>query len=77
MNTTTVIFEFTEEEDDALHGFIPMTQELFNSCMDKCVRLGSRVEKTFYKLINTYPDFLNNSHPTIMPKEHIQSDSEY
>ena len=58
INAATVMLKFTDEEVDAIHGFIPMTQELFNSCMDKCMDLGSSVEKTFYKLITNHSDFL-------------------
>lgn len=58
INSLTVLFKFSDEEEDALRGFIPMTQEIFNSCMDKCFQLGSPVEKTFQKLILQYPEFL-------------------
>ena len=57
VNGISAIFEFTDEEDDAIHGFIPMTQEIFNSCMEKCERLGTRLERTYQKLIKKYPEF--------------------
>lgn len=59
LNSMTVIFEFTEEEDDAIHGFIPMTQEIFDSCMEKCEKIGPRVDKTYQKLIEKYPEFFH------------------
>lgn len=57
INGVTSIFEFSDEEDDALRGFIPMTQEIFNSCMKKCEMLGERAHRTYQKLIKTYPEY--------------------
>ena len=59
-NALALIFEFSEEEDDAIHGFIPMTQELFNACIKKCEKLGVRVDRTYQKLITNYPEFWKN-----------------
>lgn len=56
VNSLTVLFEFTEEEDDAIHGFIPMTQEIFDSCINKCNELSPDADETYYKLIKSYPD---------------------
>ena len=60
INGINLIFEFTEDEEDAIHGFIPMTQELFNACMEKCERLGAGVDKTYQKLITKYPELWEN-----------------
>ena len=51
------IFELSDEEDDALHGFIPMTQEIFDSCMEKCKKAGTRMDGIARKLIRKYPEF--------------------
>lgn len=49
-------FEFTHEELAAIDHQIPMTRELFDSCIDKCILLG--VDKLFYDLLSEYPEFL-------------------
>lgn len=56
VDSLAILFEFTEEEDDAIHGFIPMTQEIFNSCITKCSKLSPDTDVTYCKLIETYPD---------------------
>lgn len=52
-------FEFTEEQNDAIDHQIPMTQELFDSIMDRCMELGSDVDGLFLRLINEYEEFSN------------------
>lgn len=51
------VFEFSDEEQLAIDKQQPMTQELFNSCIDKCINL--RMDALFYRLLEEYPDFLN------------------
>ena len=36
---------------------IPMTQEIFESILERCNELGSAADKTFYRLLKEYPDF--------------------
>lgn len=57
LETIALIFEFTEEEDDAIRGLIPMTQDRFNLCMIKCEKIGIRVNPTYQKLVTKYPEF--------------------
>ena len=49
------------KEDDlkALDGQSPMTQELFDSLCDRLSEIG--VHSDFFRLLNEYPDFLENS----------------
>lgn len=47
---------FSAEEQDAFNGIIPMTQKLFNRCIDKC--LGNDVDGILFALMDAYPDFL-------------------
>ena len=47
---------FSAEEQDAFYGIIPMTQKLFNRCIDKC--LGNDVDAILFALMDKYPDFL-------------------
>ena len=35
-----VTFQLSEEELQAIHGLIPMTQEIFNRCAGKCEEIG-------------------------------------
>ena len=51
--------EFTDEENSAIEHVIPMTQELFDSIMDKCMELGSDVEPLFLRLMKEYEEFSN------------------
>lgn len=43
------------EELDAIDGRIPMTQELFDRIVDKCV--GSEFDAFFYDFLVKYPDY--------------------
>ena len=49
-------FAFTEEQNDAMDKQIPMTQELFESIIERCNELGSDADKIFYRLLKEYPD---------------------
>lgn len=51
-------FEFTEEQNDAIDHQIPMTQELYNSIMDKCMEIGSDVAPLFHRLLIEYQNFM-------------------
>lgn len=50
--------EFTDEENAAIEHVIPMTQELFNSIIDKCNEIGSDVDPLFYRMLDEYKDFM-------------------
>ena len=49
-------FAFTEEQNDAMDKQIPMTQEIFESIVERCNELGSAADKIFYRIIMEYPD---------------------
>lgn len=49
-------FRLTEEELRAVDHMIPMTQELFDSIVDKCA--GMETDNFFFKFIGEYPEFL-------------------
>lgn len=51
-------FTFTEEENAALDFQIPMTQELFDSMLDKCFERSEELDPTFHKLSINFPEFL-------------------
>lgn len=59
----TVIFKFSNEELAAIDEQQPMTQELYNSCLDKCMQLGT--DNLFYELLNKYPKFMTEYAKTI------------
>lgn len=50
-------FAFTDEQIDAMDQQIPMTQEIFESLLQRCNELGSVADRTFYRLLIEYPDF--------------------
>ncbi len=49
-------FAFNEEQLAAIDGLIPMTQEVFESILERCNELGSAADKIFYRLLRDYPD---------------------
>ena len=49
--------EFTDEENAAIEHVIPMTQELFDPIMDKCMEIGSDVDPLFLRLMKEYEEF--------------------
>lgn len=53
------IFEFTEEQLAALDYQIPMTQEVYNSILDRCIELGTVADDLFCRLLNEYPEYLS------------------
>jgi len=50
------VFAFSEEETAAMGNIIPMTQEIFNSCMDKCMEAGEVADVDFDYLIEGFPE---------------------
>lgn len=49
-------FAFTEEQNNAMDKQIPMSQDLFESIIERCNELGSEADKIFYRLLKEYPD---------------------
>ena len=49
-------FAFTDEQSAAIDKQIPMTQELFESILERCNELGTDTDKLFYRLLIEYPD---------------------
>ena len=45
----------TEEENAAIEHQLPMTQELFEQCVDHCTQIGAYFRMTC--LLNEYPEF--------------------
>lgn len=50
-------FEFTEEQNDAIDHQIPMTQELFDSIIDRCNELGEDTDSLFFRMLDEYKEF--------------------
>lgn len=59
-------FEFTEEQNAAIDHQIPMTQELYDSILDRCDELGPDVDPLFYRMLTEFPDFMCNYADRIM-----------
>ena len=52
-------FEFTEEQNAAIDHQIPMTQEIYDSILDRCNEIGSDVEPLFLRMLTEYQDFMS------------------
>lgn len=53
------IFEFKDEQLAAIDCQIPMTQEIYDSILDRCMELGMAADDLFYRMLLEYPDFLS------------------
>lgn len=51
-------FEFTEEQSAAIHHRVPMTQELYDSILDRCSESGKDAGGLFYAMLDEYPDIM-------------------
>ena len=52
-------FEFSDEQLEAIDYQITMTQELYDSILDRCMEIGADSERIFYRMLLEYPDFLS------------------
>ena len=52
-------FEFTKEQNAAIDHQIPMTQEIYDSILDRCNEIGSDVEPLFLRMLTEYQDFMS------------------
>ena len=53
------IFEFTDEQLVAIDCQIPMTQEIYDSILDRCMELGTAADDLFNRMLLEYPDFMS------------------
>ena len=53
------IFEFTDEQLAAIDCQIPMTQEIYDSILDRCMELGTAADDLFNRMLLEYPDFMS------------------
>lgn len=51
-------FTLNEDENAAVCHQIPMTQEIYDSILDKCDEIGSELDKLFYSMLKEYPDYM-------------------
>ena len=52
-------FEFTDEQLAAIDYQIPMTQEIYDSVLDRCMELGTAADDLFNRMLLEYPDFMS------------------
>lgn len=57
-NFLVEVFGLTEEQNLAIDGQIPMTQEVYDSILDRCTEIGSDADSVFYRMLSEYPDFM-------------------
>lgn len=53
-------FEFTDEQLAAIDCQIPMTQEIYNSILNRYAELGLPADDLFDRMLIEYPEFLSN-----------------
>lgn len=53
------IFEFTDEQLAAIDYQIPMTQEIYDSVLERCMELGTATDDLFNRMLLEYPDFMS------------------
>ena len=52
------IFRFTEEQNDAIDRQIQMTQEIYDSILDRCTEIGPEADPLFYRMLDEYPELM-------------------
>ena len=53
------IFEFTDEQLAAIDYQISMTQEIYDSVLDRCMELRTAADDLFNRMLLEYPDFMS------------------
>ena len=69
---------FTPTQRNALDEVIPMTQEIFDKCLNVCHQVSDGV--SFHRIIKRFPDFEVNFDPSVQKKyqqEYEEYKSEY
>lgn len=69
-------FKFTREERKAMKKKIPMTQELFDTIVEKCGYIGSSADEIFYTMLEQYPEQLRVNSERIANEYEINFDEE-
>lgn len=57
-NFLVEVFGLTEEQNLAIDGQIPMTQEIYDSILDRCTEIGSDADELFFRMLSEYPEFM-------------------
>lgn len=50
------MFELTEEQTRAVWHWIPMTQEIYSSILEKCMEAGKSADSLLSRMLEEYPD---------------------
>lgn len=50
--------EFTEEQNGAIDGRTLMTQEIYDSILERCAEIGPEADSLFYRMLDEYPDMM-------------------
>ena len=51
-------FEFTEEQLAGIDRQIVMTQELYDSILDRCEEIGPDANRLFFRMLDEYPELM-------------------
>ena len=65
----SVTMQLSKGQLKALDGLLPMTQEIFSSCMEKCIRIGAYGQAA--KLASEYPELFE----VYISEENVQEES--
>ena len=50
-------FILSEDENAAVCHQIPMTQDIYDSILDKCTEIGPDLDRLFYSMLEEYPEY--------------------
>lgn len=68
-----VTMAYSEEQLAAVERQIPMTQEIYEECLDICIRLSAQHE--LFRLMREYPEFLKAAGEHFLEEASIRQDS--
>lgn len=69
-----VTMAYDEEQLAAVEHQIPMTQEIYEKCLNICIRLGAQHE--LWRLMREYPDFLKAAGEHFLQEAEIELEKE-
>ena len=70
------MYKFTKEEMEAILNKRQMTQELFDSIIDKCGNIGKETEFIFYPMLMKYEEYMTDYANRIIEKYDLESENE-
>ncbi len=69
----TEVFGFTDEQSAAMYYQTEMTQEIYDSIIDRCFQLGKGADKVLFRMINEFPELFEHNVTKILKGCGIES----